>query len=63
MIAVRFNGATQPRSRFVVAAKHEPLVTPAIAILWQMANEYQAKAARVDGEELIHSRDEITIAH
>jgi hypothetical protein len=32
-------------------------------VLWQMANEYQAKAARVDGEELIHSRDEITIAH
>jgi hypothetical protein len=32
-------------------------------ILWQMANEYQAKAARVDGEALIHSRDEITIAH
>ena len=32
-------------------------------VLWQMVNEYQAKAARVDGEELIHSRDEITIAH
>jgi hypothetical protein len=32
-------------------------------VLWQMANEYQAKAARVDGEALIRSRDEITIAH
>ena len=32
-------------------------------VLWQMANEYQAKAARVDGEELIHSRDEIAMAH
>jgi hypothetical protein len=32
-------------------------------VLWQMANEYQAKAGRVDGEALIHSRDEIAMAH
>jgi hypothetical protein len=29
-------------------------------VLWQVANEYQAKA---DGEALIHSRDAITVAH
>ena len=32
-------------------------------VLWQMANEYQAKAARVDGGVPVSCPDEITIAH
>jgi hypothetical protein len=31
-------------------------------VLWQMANEYQAKAARVEGGVPISRRDEIAIA-
>ena len=31
-------------------------------VLWQMVNEYQAKAARVDGGS-ISRRDEIAVAH
>ena len=32
-------------------------------VLWQMANEYPAKAARFDGGVLISRRDEIAVAH